>query len=103
MGWTSGTKIKVRFLAKKNVSNKYPNFGLYHYLISAAGYTFAGGGGTVSRTLSRIGDWEVLTAEFITTADWEMNNHSVTLYLYGTNGDEGRLWIDSVEVAYWNP
>ncbi|HQA95820.1 MAG TPA: type II secretion system protein [Candidatus Colwellbacteria bacterium] len=103
-GWTTGTKIRVRFLAKKNVTNKYPHFGLHHYSISLGANTFAGGGGTISAPLPQIGKWTVVTGEFTVTPDWELTTHGVTLYLYGYSGtDEGRIWIDGVDAVYWNP
>jgi hypothetical protein len=103
-GWTAGTKIRVRFLAKKNAANKYPYFGIYHYSISAGGNTFAGGGGTTAQSLKQIGDWEMTIGEFTVTSDWELTSHGVTLYIYGIGGgDEGRVWVDSVEMVYWNP
>lgn len=103
-GWTAGTKFRVRFLAKNNTISKNAYFGLYHYSIASGTNTFSGGGGAISKPLSKSGEWTIVTAEFAATADWEMMTHNVTLYLYGHAGSgEGRLWIDGTEVVYWNP
>ncbi|MCL4406273.1 MAG: prepilin-type N-terminal cleavage/methylation domain-containing protein [Patescibacteria group bacterium] len=103
-GWTAGTKVRVRFLAKKSVADKYPYFGLYHYSISLGTNTFAGGGGTTYQLLSRTNEWTEITGEFTITSDWELLTHGVTFYIYGTGGGaEGRIWVDGVEIVYWNP
>lgn len=101
LGWINGTKVNVRFMAKTDTAGKKVDFGLYHRSTSVGAYTFYGTGPAyLSKTLSRVGEWELIEQEFTVTSDWEIATNYVSLYLYGNGGAEGKLWIDNVEVTY---
>lgn len=98
LGWTNGTKVKMRLLAKTDTAGKKVEFGLRYWSSAGAAYTF--GPAYVSKTISTVGEWEVIEQEFTVTSDWEMTTHSVALYVYGQYGPEGKLWVDNIEVTY---
>lgn len=100
-GWKAQTIVRVKFMAKTDNPNKLAKFGLLHWSNSQNAYVFDTA--LASKVVPKKKEWNKITQEFSLTSDWELNNHDVSLYLYGNDGEEGTLWIDNVQVEYLNP
>ncbi|MFA6136171.1 MAG: hypothetical protein WC705_02330 [Candidatus Paceibacterota bacterium] len=98
--WKPGTAVRVKFMAKVDNKNKTARFGIYHWSNSQGAYVFDTA--IVSKTIPNKKDWEKITHEFTVTSDWEVDNHDASLYLFGNDGEEGTLWVDNVQLEYFN-
>jgi prepilin-type N-terminal cleavage/methylation domain-containing protein len=99
-GWTTGTMVRIRLLAKVSTTGKTPRIGLYHWSNSLGGNTF--GSAILYSNISKTNEWQTVTHTFMIDGDWDLSK-TVRLYIYGHYGDEGTQWIDNVHVRYRNP
>ncbi len=97
-GWGPGTVITVKMMIKVDNTGKIPQFGIYHYSVSGGAYAF--GTAITLVTLSAANKWQLITQQYTIDSDWELSSHTASLYIYGHNGTENKMWIDSVEVTY---
>lgn len=94
-GWAVGDKLTISWIQKCDTTGKGADVGIYYKSVASGSYGFSGARQAIY--VNKANTWERVSFTCTITSDWDLTS-VVSVYVYGTSGNEGILWVDGVQV-----
>ena len=94
--WQAGNQLVISWMQKTDVSGKGASVGLHHSRVAEGTYGFEACQQTVNVTSTNV--WEEVIITCTITSNWDLTK-SISVYVYGSYGNYGTLWVDDVTVS----